>query len=119
MRKLNKSESQIFLALLSEIPDYRKGNAVKHKLEEIIAIGILAILCGADTFVGMMMFGQTHYEELKVYMELPKGIPSHDVFGDVFSRIDREAVTKCFEKWLVNLKKKLWGKFETNKAAIV
>ena len=118
MRKLNKSESQIFLALLSEIPDYRKGNAVKHKLEEIIAIGILAILCGADTFVGMMMFGQTHYKELKVYMELPKGIPSHDVFGDVFSRIDREAVTKCFEKWLANLKKRLWGKDEHHMIAI-
>lgn len=110
MRKLNKSERQIFLALLSEIPDYRKGNAVKHKLEEIIAIGILAILCGADTFVGMRMFGLTHYKELKEYMELPKGIPCHDVFGDVFSRIDRGAVAKCFEKWIANLKGRLWEK---------
>ena len=110
MRKLNKSESQIFLALLSEIPDYRKGNAVKHKLEEIIAIGILAILCGADTFMGMRMFGLTHYKELKEYMELPKGIPCHDVFGDVFSRIDRGAVAKYFEKWLANLKSRLWEK---------
>jgi hypothetical protein len=52
-------------------------------------------------------FGLTHYEELRVYMELPKGIPSHDVFGDVFSRIDCEAVLKCFVKWLSNLKKSL------------
>ena len=37
------------LRLLNEIPDCRKGNAIKHKLIDILTIGILAMLCYADT----------------------------------------------------------------------
>ena len=104
---MNTTEKKTLLELLSEIPDHRKGNAIKHSLTDVLTIGILAILCNANTFVGMQLFGETHYDELKTVLELPYGIPSHDVFGDIFSRVDAESVARCFELWLSDFQEAL------------
>lgn len=101
---MNKSESKTLLELLGELPDHRSGNAIRHNLTDIIAIGLLAILCNADTFVGMQLFGETHEAELRELLELPHGIPSHDVFGDVFSRLDTAALERCFEEWTAGMR---------------
>lgn len=101
---MNKSEQKTLLELLSELPDHRKGNAVRHRLTDILAIGLLAILCNADTFVGMQLFGQTHEKELREILALPHGIPSHDVFGDVFSRLDTAALEHCFQEWITGMR---------------
>jgi len=100
---VKNSERKTLLELLSELPDHRVGNAIKHNLTDIVAIGILAILCNANTFVGMQLFGETHEQELRGILELPNGIPSHDVFGDVFSRLDIRALEKCFEEWIAGM----------------
>ena len=106
---MNVAERKTLLELLAEMPDYRKGNAIKHNLSDILAIGILAIMCDADTFTGMQLFGETHKEALSKILELPHGIPSHDVFGDVFSRVDPKSVGRCFELWSEDMKARLTG----------
>ena len=100
MATLTKEETKTFLELLSEVPEYRKGNAIKYKLEDILFLGIFAILCGANTYTGMALFSELHKEELKKYLTLENGTPSHDVFGDVFSRVDKKAVEECFKIFL-------------------
>ena len=92
-----KAETKTLLALLAEVPEHRKGNAIKYSLRDVLFLGIFAILCGAETYTGMSTFSELHITELRKYMELPHGIPSHDVFGDIFSRVDKEAVSKCFQ----------------------
>ena len=67
-------------------------------------LGMFAILCGAETYTGMQVFGELHLEELRQYLELPNGVPSHDVFGDVFSRVDIKAVEKCFQIFIESIK---------------
>ena len=34
------------------------------------------------------------------FLELPSGIPSHDTFGRVFSRLDPKAFEACFRSWI-------------------
>lgn len=104
---MNKTEQKTLMELLAEIPDERKGNALKHILSEVIAIGILCIMCNGMTFTSMELFGQTHEEELREFMELPCGIPSHDTFRNIFTRIDPAAVEKCFSIWLGGMKEAL------------
>ena len=106
---MNKAEERTFLELLSEMPDHRKGNAIQHNLGDILTIGILSLMCHGDTFTGMQLFGETHEEELRAYLELPHGIPSHDVFGDVFSRLDVKALEKYYAMWLGNFKERIVG----------
>lgn len=71
---MNTTEKKTLLELLAEIPDHRKGNAIKHSLTDVLTIGILAILCNADTFVGMQLFGETHYNELYRYLKKTSGV---------------------------------------------
>lgn len=104
---MNKSEQKMLLELLGEMEDYRKGNAIKYDLKEVLMIGILAILYNGMTFKSMELFGKTHEKELRSFLTLKHGIPSHDTFGDVFSSLDPNALRKVFEVWLVNMKKEI------------
>ena len=101
---MTKAATKTLLELLAEVPDYRKGNAIKYVLRDILFLGIFAILCGAETYTGMHMYAELHKNELRKYLELPNGIPSHDVFGDVFSRVDTTAVGKCFKLFTDSIK---------------
>ncbi|GGA01365.1 hypothetical protein CYANOKiyG1_13160 [Okeania sp. KiyG1] len=61
-----------------------------HKLIEIMIITICAVICGADTWVDIEAYGESKYEWLKSFLELPNGIPSHDTFARVFARLEPE-----------------------------
>lgn len=83
---MNTTETKTFLELLAEIPEHRKGNAIKHSLTDVLAIGILAIPCNTNTFEGMQLFGETHYDELKTALELRHGIPSQ-TYSAIYSAV--------------------------------
>ena len=93
--------------ILSEVPDYRKGNAIRHNLEDILTIGLLSSICNGNTFSDMSLFGETHEKELKEFLELPYGIPSHDTFEDVFAKLEPKALTILFSIWIKDLQKEL------------
>jgi predicted transposase YbfD/YdcC len=106
MGQLTKAERKTFLELLGEVKDHRKGNAVRYRLQDILFVGIVSILCGAETYTGMESFCEVHFEELGKYVTL-KSVPSHDVFGDIFSRVDVAGVGKCFELFTDTLQESL------------
>jgi len=97
------------IEILSDVPDYRKGNAIRHHLEDILAIGLFSVICNGNTFADMELFGETHEETLKNFLELPHGIPSHDTFEEVFAKIDPKELAKIFGVWIEELKDKLKG----------
>ena len=101
---LTKAETKTFLELLGEVPEHRKGNAIKYSLRDVLFLATFAILCGAETYTGMQTFSELHIKELRKYLELPRGIPSHDVFGDILSRVDIKGVNACFQIFTENLK---------------
>ena len=88
-----------------EMEDPRVEWSIQHKLIDIITIAICAVICGADTWVDMEMYGQSKYEWLKQFLELPNGIPSHDTFSRVFSRLDPKAFQNCFLNWVKSISK--------------
>jgi len=63
-----------------EIEDPRIERSKRHKLVDILTIAILAVICGADSWVGMESFGKAKFKWLKRILELPNGIPSHDTY---------------------------------------
>jgi len=54
-----------------------------HKLIDIVAIAILAVIGGADSWEAIETFGQSKQEWLEQFLDLPNGIPSHDTFARV------------------------------------
>lgn len=106
-RKGDHTMSKGILEIMREIPDPRKGNAILHKLDEILTIAILAIICDYTQFTEMELFGIEQEEWLRSFLTLEHGIPSHDTFGDVFAAIDPEAFRKGFMEWTESIRKEI------------
>ena len=83
----------------AQMSDPRVERTRRHKLIDIITIAICAVICGADTWVEIEIYGQAKHGWLKQFLELPNGIPSHDTFARVFSRLDPEQFQNCFLNW--------------------
>ena len=67
-----------------DLEDPRLERCKRHSLLDIITIAICAVICGADTWVHVAMFGKSKEEWFQTFLELPNGIPSHDTFGTYF-----------------------------------
>ena len=65
---------------------------------DIISIAICAVICGAEGWADVELFGRSKYDWLKRFLKLSNGIPSHDTFGRVFSLIDPCSVSEMFRR---------------------
>lgn len=88
-----------------ELQDPRTGNAKAHIFLEILIIAICAVICGADGWSDVELFGKNKKDWLKTFLELPKGIPSHDTFGRVFARIKPDEFQRHFIEWVQAIEK--------------
>jgi predicted transposase YbfD/YdcC len=87
------------LAQLAQLPDPRVERTKQHQLTDILAIALLAELCGADSFTEMAQFGRAREPWLRTFLALPNGIPSHDTFTRVFARLNPDAFAACLAEW--------------------
>jgi len=88
------------LRLFEEIEDPRMERTKLHRLVDILMITLCAVICGADSWAEVELFGQSKLDWLKTFLELPNGIPSHDTFGRVFALLEPEPLERCFQKWM-------------------
>lgn len=72
----------------------------RHLLQDLFLLTILAVICGADSWVAIERFGKAKEDWLRTFLKLPHGIPSHDTLGDFFSRVDPLQLQECFLKWV-------------------
>lgn len=84
-----------------KVPDPRKDRTKDHKLINIIAIAICAIICGAESWVDIELYGNSKLHWLSSFLELPNGIPSQDTIGRVFSLIDAQKFQTAFYEWVL------------------
>ena len=63
----------------------------------------LAVICGADSWTEVELFGRQKQAWLETFLALPHGIPSHDTFGRVFARLDPQQLESCFTRWVQSL----------------
>jgi hypothetical protein len=83
-----------------KVSDPRIENATRHKLIDIIVIAVCAVICGADGWSDVALYGRTKRKWLQEFLELPHGIPSHDTFGRIFAKLDPEEFEKSFLEWV-------------------
>lgn len=83
-----------------KMPETRIVSRSSHKLINIMTIAIFAVLCGADGWVAVETYGKAKQDWLAKFLDLSHGIPSHDTFGRVFSKIDPEKMERHFQEWV-------------------
>ena len=76
------------LKYFSELRDPRVERNREHLLEEILPMGIAAVLSGAESWNDIANYGDDKREWLRTFLTLPSGIPSHDTFNRVFQALD-------------------------------
>lgn len=86
------------------LPDPRIHRTRRHELIDVVVIAVLAVICGAEDFVTIEMFGKAKREWLSERLRLVNGIPSHDTFARVFARLDGKAFEDCFKRWVEALR---------------
>jgi len=84
----------------SGVKDPRIDRTKRHRLLDIIIIAICGVICGADSWVDIELFGKTKIDRLKTFLRLPNGIPSHDTFGRVFAALNPEEFESSFMEWV-------------------
>jgi len=89
--------------------DPRIDRTKRHNLIDILTIALCAVICGADSWVAIELYGCTKYEWLKTFLELPNGIPSHDTFARVFALVDSQQFQSCFLNWIKSIEIKTDG----------
>ena len=80
--------------VLKGVKDPRRtecGN-IRHKLEDILIIGLCTVVRDGEDFEDMEEFGKEREEYLRKFLELPHGIPDSDTFRRVFERVNPRAL---------------------------
>lgn len=91
------------LRWFEDLEDPRPGHNVMHSLSDMLALAILAVMCGADSWMDVATFGRCKEPWLRTFLSLPHGIPSHDTLGRVFGRMNPLSFEKCFMNWTAAL----------------
>jgi len=83
-----------------EIKDFRSSRGKRHYLSDIFTITILAVLSGADDWVGVAEYGKDKERFLQQYLKLPHGVASHDTFNTIFKLLNPMEFENCFVNWM-------------------
>lgn len=96
----DRSERASIMEHFADLPDPRINRTKLHLLSDILVIALCAVICGADDFVEIVLFGRAKEAWFRERLALPNGIPSHDTFNRVFGRLDPKALDQCFRSWI-------------------
>jgi len=66
-----------FPRFFDDLPDPRAGH-VTHKPHDLLVIAVLAVICGADGWVQVRLWGRCKEKWLRMFLDLPGGIPSRE-----------------------------------------
>jgi predicted transposase YbfD/YdcC len=89
-----------FRECFSDIVDTRVVGRIDHLLLDILMLTVCAVICGADDWEAVEMWGEAKLDWLRQYIELKNGIPSHDTIGRVFAAMNSATFQACFTRWV-------------------
>ncbi len=98
-----QAQSNKLLELLSKVPDHRKGQGKRHKLEHILYLSILAGLMGATDYKQIAIWIDKHVQKEQVKKLLGVEFivtPKRSAVADILAKVDSEAVEILFREWI-------------------
>src|SRR4051794_9362612 len=89
------------ITVFRDLPDPRITTAnTRHALVDILAIAVCAIISGANGWEQIAEYGRRKEPFFRRFLTLGNGIPSHDTFYRVFTRLRPAAFAERFATWM-------------------
>ncbi len=88
------------IAVTLDAPRRREG---LDPLINVVTIAVCAVVCGADDFVALAAWGHTKQPWLAKFLDVSRGIPSHDRFNAIFAAIKPAEFEKCLPSSITSL----------------
>jgi len=98
MGMLPASSFHHYCAALTD-PRFPNAPNNRHQLMDSLVIAVCAVIGGAEGWEDLEEYGKAHAEWFADFLDVPHGIPGHDTFRRVLSRLDPEELAQCFLAW--------------------
>lgn len=92
-----------------EIPDPRRKQGQRFTIPQLLTMSVLSYLCGHSGYRGTATFCSVHEETLVAELGLKHGVPSHDTFWSVLSKLDHGLLIEAFNRWAATLPDSIRG----------
>lgn len=83
-----------------KVTDPRANRGNNHSLIEMIFLALTATICGAQGWADVERFAKSKLKWFLQHVRLTHGVPSHDTFGRVFSRLDTGEFLTAMHAWV-------------------
>ena len=98
-------DSLNFLDYFKEIKDPRIERKKLYPINEILLITICGLICGAEGWKDLELFGKQKIDFLKSLLPFKNGVPTDDTFRRFFRALEPEQFKICFINWMKVLQK--------------
>jgi len=89
-----------FLDIFGQLDDPRIERKKLHPMPEILLLTLCAVICGAESWDDIEMFGKSKLDLLRQYLPYEYGIPSDDTVRRFFRAIDTSQFQRLFVEWI-------------------
>jgi predicted transposase YbfD/YdcC len=88
------------LDVFGQLNDPRIDRRKLHPLPEILLLTLCAVICGAESWDDIELFGEAKLDFLRTFLPFENGIPSDDTLRRFFRAIDTEQFQRLFVDWI-------------------
>jgi len=81
----------------------RQWGYIRHKLLDMLVIGLCSIIVRGEYFDEMEELGKAWEQWFRKFLELPNGIPDEDTFRRIFERVQPAQLLECLQQWLAQM----------------
>lgn len=96
-------QSAEFLDYFAGLEDPRCDINLQHRIDEILFLTLSAVICGAEGWDDIELFGKSKERLLKEFFPYQYGIPSDDTLRRFFRALDPDKFQSCFIQWMQSL----------------
>ena len=100
-----KEASCSFLDYFQDIKDPRIDRKKLYPMEEIFLVTICGVICGAEGWSDLWLFGKRKLAYLRTILAFNNGIPTDDTFRRFFRSLDPKLFQGKFLEWAKSLQK--------------
>jgi len=93
-----------------EVTDPRANRGLNYPLNEMVFVALCGAICDCNSWVDVSKFGHAKLAWFRKFLPFELGIPSHDTFSDVFSRLDSVQFYAALQSWTTSIAGSLNGR---------